>query len=189
MEIHQSSPGNSGHSILLETNGVENGSQSILNLVQGTGITIVDDGIGDITISSTGGLSNITDLIFAGTDMVRTGSGTLIDPYILSSTGDGDEYNEFPPETVDGVNKIFTTDFNFDPGAVRPQYNGIAQALNIDYTETGDNQITFTTAPAAGSIIFLNYRKKIYTFSLGHLLLQTGGYLLLQNGGSLVLQA
>jgi hypothetical protein len=45
-------------SINLKTNGVNNGSQSLLNLKQGTGMTIADDGVGGITFncsSCTGG--------------------------------------------------------------------------------------------------------------------------------------
>jgi hypothetical protein len=41
--------------IALETNGVPNGNQTLQNLVEGSNISIVDDGLGDITISSTGG--------------------------------------------------------------------------------------------------------------------------------------
>jgi len=52
-----SSSGGSGFSggIVLETNGVLNGDQTLLNLQQGANVTIVDDGNGNITISSTGG--------------------------------------------------------------------------------------------------------------------------------------
>lgn len=46
---------NPSTSILLETNGTANGSQSKLNLVAGTDITLVDDGTGDVTISASGG--------------------------------------------------------------------------------------------------------------------------------------
>jgi hypothetical protein len=42
-------------SITLQTNGTPNGSQTLLNLVNGTGITIVDDGMGNVTITATGG--------------------------------------------------------------------------------------------------------------------------------------
>lgn len=44
-----------GGGITLKTNGVNNGSQSILNLKNGTNVTITDDGLGGITIASTGG--------------------------------------------------------------------------------------------------------------------------------------
>jgi hypothetical protein len=40
-------------SLTLQTNGVANGSQALLNLKQGTNVTIVDDGVGGVTISST----------------------------------------------------------------------------------------------------------------------------------------
>lgn len=40
--------------LLLQTNGFDNPTQSLLNLVQGTGITITDDGSGNITITNTG---------------------------------------------------------------------------------------------------------------------------------------
>jgi hypothetical protein len=42
------------NALLLQTNSVNNPTQSLLNLIQGTGITITDDGSGGITISNTG---------------------------------------------------------------------------------------------------------------------------------------
>jgi hypothetical protein len=41
--------------LTLQTNGVNNGLQSLLNLQQGTNVTIVDNGNGTVTINSTGG--------------------------------------------------------------------------------------------------------------------------------------
>lgn len=41
--------------ILLETNGTKNGSQTKLNLVAGTNVTLTDDGSGDITLAASGG--------------------------------------------------------------------------------------------------------------------------------------
>ena len=43
----------SGTALVLENNGTANGSQLLLNLVAGNGITVADDGVGDITISAT----------------------------------------------------------------------------------------------------------------------------------------
>ena len=37
--------------IEFQTNGTDNGSQTLLNLVAGTNVTITDDGLGDITIA------------------------------------------------------------------------------------------------------------------------------------------
>lgn len=53
-----------------------------------------------------GGISNITNLIVAGTNIVITGSGTSSDPYIISATGG---MNEVPVTgVVDGSNQTFT---------------------------------------------------------------------------------
>lgn len=41
--------------LLLQTNSVNNPTQTLLNLIQGSGITITDDGLGNITIDATGG--------------------------------------------------------------------------------------------------------------------------------------
>ena len=46
--------------LVLETDGTTNGDQALLNLISGTNITIVDDGVGGITINSTGGGSSIS---------------------------------------------------------------------------------------------------------------------------------
>jgi hypothetical protein len=43
------------YSAILQTNGVPNGSQSLLNLIAGSNITITDNGVGGVTISSSGG--------------------------------------------------------------------------------------------------------------------------------------
>lgn len=43
------------YTVTLETNGVLNGSQSLLNLKNGSNVTIVDDGFGGVTIGSSGG--------------------------------------------------------------------------------------------------------------------------------------
>jgi hypothetical protein len=51
-----------GTALLLKTNSVQNQSQTVLNLIQGSGITITDAGGGNITISSTGGTSFITSI-------------------------------------------------------------------------------------------------------------------------------
>ena len=44
-----------GYGVLLQTNSVDNTVQNILNLVDGTGINITDNGNGSVTIDSTGG--------------------------------------------------------------------------------------------------------------------------------------
>lgn len=44
-----------GSGITLQTNGTPNGSQTLLNLVGGTNVTLTDNGTGSVTIDSTGG--------------------------------------------------------------------------------------------------------------------------------------
>ena len=41
--------------LLLQTNSVDNPTQTILNLIEGTNMTITDDGLGNITFDATGG--------------------------------------------------------------------------------------------------------------------------------------
>jgi hypothetical protein len=51
-----------GTPLLLQTNSVDNPSQTLLNLIQGSGITITDNGSGGVTIAATGGASFITSI-------------------------------------------------------------------------------------------------------------------------------
>lgn len=53
----------SGVGLTLQTNGVNNGVQNLLNLQQGTNVTIVDNGNGTVTINSTGGGGGGGDLV------------------------------------------------------------------------------------------------------------------------------
>lgn len=51
----QGGGGGSSSTITLQTNSVDNGSQTLLNLKQGTNITVADDGVGGVTISASAG--------------------------------------------------------------------------------------------------------------------------------------
>lgn len=61
--------------VVLETNSVANGSQSLLNLVAGANITVVEDGLGDVTI--TGTVSPTTPLVLENNG-TNNGSQTLL---------------------------------------------------------------------------------------------------------------
>jgi hypothetical protein len=81
----------SASGILLQTNGVDNGSQTLLNLVAGTNMTITDDGLGNITFNASGGGgSGTVTSVSAGTGMnfstITTSGAVAIDttkvPYL-----------------------------------------------------------------------------------------------------------
>ena len=84
--------------ILLQTNGITNATQTILNLIAGTNMTITDDGLGNITFDASGGggLGTVTS-VSAGTGMnftTITGSGSVdIDttkvPYYATTPSNG----------------------------------------------------------------------------------------------------
>lgn len=63
-----------GKSIKLQTNGTDNGNQSILDLVAGTNMSITDDGTGSVTFDASGGLASVT------TDATLIGDGTAGSP-------------------------------------------------------------------------------------------------------------
>jgi hypothetical protein len=73
-----------GFGILLQTNSVNNQVQSLLNLVNGTNITIVDNGDGSVTINCTGGggdtpnLQQVTDVGNTTTNDIEFGTGAGI---------------------------------------------------------------------------------------------------------------
>jgi hypothetical protein len=59
--------------LTLETNGTPNGSQTLLNLKNGTGITITDDGVGGVTV--TGSASGVTS-VAANSPLASSGGTT-----------------------------------------------------------------------------------------------------------------
>ena len=67
--------GGGGSGIDLQTNGVDNGSQTKLNLQAGTDVTLVDNGTGTVTINATGGGGSSIEL---QTDGVDNGSQTKL---------------------------------------------------------------------------------------------------------------
>ena len=97
-----------GTTLLLETNGVQNPSQTLLNLIQGSGITITDNGTGGVTIAATGGVSFITsisdtadiDLDVTLSDLSATLTTTGVTPNTYGSS------TQVPQITVDSKGRI-----------------------------------------------------------------------------------
>jgi hypothetical protein len=97
-----------GTTLLLETNGVQNPSQTLLNLIQGSGITITDNGSGGVTIAATGGASFITsisdtadiDLDVTLSDLTASLTTTGVTPNTYGSA------TQVPQITVDSKGRI-----------------------------------------------------------------------------------
>jgi hypothetical protein len=97
-----------GTTLLLQTNSVDNPTQTLLNLIQGSGITITDNGVGGITISATGGASFITsitdtadiDLDVTASDLSAVLTTTGVTPNTYGSS------TQVPQITVDSKGRI-----------------------------------------------------------------------------------
>lgn len=75
-----------GSSTTLQTNGTPNGSQSLLNLKNGTNVTITDDGSGGVTISAATSSSGIVRSVNSISSPTTAGSAAATD-YVYLVTG------------------------------------------------------------------------------------------------------
>jgi hypothetical protein len=76
--------------LLLQTNSVNNPTQTLLNLIEGSGITITDDGLGGITITATGGgggTYTVNNGLTASTTTNFQLGGTLIQDTVINNVG------------------------------------------------------------------------------------------------------
>lgn len=69
--------------------------------------------------------------------------------------------NEVPSGDVDGVNTVFTLANAANPTtSVEVWLDGVKMKPGgVDYTFSGDDTITFVTAPLVGSLLLVNYRR------------------------------
>jgi len=58
---------------------------------------------------------------------------------------------------VNGANKLFSTSHDYIALTPHVYLNGVRQLRGEDYTEEGDNQISFNTAPFLGDKIIVDY--------------------------------
>jgi hypothetical protein len=150
--------GSGGTGVILETNGVLNVDQTLLNLQQGENITIVDNGSGTITISGTGGgggsgtvtsVALTTPNAFNVSGSPITGAGTLA----ISAAGTSVQY-------IDGSGNLQT--FPSIPAAqVNSDWNavsGLAEILNKPTipTELRDLTDVDISSPAQNDTLLFN---------------------------------
>lgn len=62
---------------------------------------------------------------------------------------------------IDGLNTIYDSSQNFEPGTMEIMLNGVDLSIDDDYTETGPNEVTFVEAPEIGDKIIFRYQKLI----------------------------
>ena len=126
-----------GVGLTLQTNGVNNGLQSLLNLQQGTNVTIVDNGNGTVTINSTGGggggggtvtsVALTVPSAFAVSGSPITSAGTLA----ITGAGTSGDY-------IDGTGALQT-------------FPTIPTALGLQDVITEDNVLTTNNVIDAGN--------------------------------------
>lgn len=161
---------------------------TVFNTLKGKKIQDIADPSDLVTFLKRGGFrgGGLSSVSVDGTTI--TGNGTPASPLVaVGGSGVTNIYNEFHKagDPVNSSNTIYNTLFPFVATKIRVYYNGARQALGIDYTETASSQITFTTAPVTGSILFWDYEKSIPVVGAS-LLIQDGTNLLLQDGTNLL---
>jgi len=154
-----------GGSIVLQTDGVNNGSQSILNLKEGTNITITDDGVGGVTIDASGGGGGGVTSVTATSPLSSSGGSTpdisiqpanLFDDGYLTSADFTSFYNKFDVPTgliTDYLDGLGTpTPFPTIPAAqVNSDWNatsGVAEILNKPTIPVVTGFVPYTGATA-----------------------------------------
>jgi hypothetical protein len=135
--------------ITFKVNGVNNAIQNVLDLVEGTGINITDNGDGSVTISNTGGgggsvswgdivgtLTNQTDLQNALNDKADTASLAAV-----ATSGDYDDLLNTPTIPAAQVN----SDWNAVSGVEQILNKPTIPAAQIqsDWTQTDNTQLDY----------------------------------------------
>jgi hypothetical protein len=170
-----------GVGLTLQTNGVNNGSQSLLNLQEGTNVTISDNGSGTVTISASGGggggtvtsVSLTVPSAFAVSGSPITGAGTLA----ISGAGTSSEYidgtgalqtfptipdpSTFVPYTgatanVDlGIRSLTANDGN-DNTEINPAFFGVQNASGLKFSVLDKAGLTVTDNTGGGDVMIVN---------------------------------
>jgi hypothetical protein len=155
----------SGGSTTLQTNGVTNGSQALLNLIEGTNIDITDNGTGGVTIDASipsvdtiytddGTLSGSRTIDLAGNDLnfVDSGSGNKVGIYIDA----GGTISNFGSDPTDGLAYI-QVDNNNDRITLQATTLNIPTGATDGYvlTSDGSGNATWQTG-GSGTVTSIN---------------------------------
>jgi hypothetical protein len=93
----------------------------------------------------------LNDTQFQFTSAPRAGDSVIVD------YGANGVFGETPIGTINGVNVLFATYQDFNPGAFRLFLNGLEQRPDIDFRIVSDNQFELTSAPLAGDYLLTDY--------------------------------
>lgn len=128
--------------------------------------SVTDNGATTTNSITVGGLNINNAFQFPTTDgtnsqVLKTdGTGTLTWQDESGGGGGGSStsvFSETPTGLINSSNTIYTFSQDFISGTTRIYLNGLRQELGTDYTETGTDEITFTTAPTTGDVLFAEY--------------------------------
>ena len=144
-----------GTSLLLKTNGVQNPVQTILNLVDGSGMAITDEGGGNIKFTSSGGASYITSTSDSADIELAVTAGDL--NAVLTAIGTAGTFGDatnVPQITVDSKGRITgVTLVAISASGILLQTDGVTNTdqtklnlvagTNMTLTDDGLGNITF----------------------------------------------
>lgn len=134
-------PTRSNSEIAKVTGGSSSGGTTTLTIVRAQGIPV--------TTAQT--VTTSFDIYDANSSEANIGLNSLI-------------INETPSGTVNGSNAAFDTASTYIAGSIQVYRDGqLMKGGGDDYTETDSNTITFTTAPATGSVLLVTYQHIVST--------------------------
>lgn len=115
-------------------------------------VTIISQPIAAIVFNSQLTLVSVNEQIIAATIVAKgaDGADAEAEARIIGETLAG---------TINNINTVFTTAFNFDPNSIRLFINGFSQVRGVDYTVTAANAITLTFPAIIGDSLQVDYQK------------------------------
>lgn len=157
-----SSTGGSGSSTILQTNGTPNGSQALLNLKNGTNVTISDDGVGGVTINSSGsgGGSNweVDGGYLTPTSSINVllPQDLLVEGYVTSSRGFYTSSTITTDNHSDYIQQVFKTDDDFGDYTITQRSfpnnasSRLNQSLRIGFNKASGGEPLNPLSPSMG---------------------------------------